>query len=179
MDPIDFLMEEHNLITRMISLFEKEIALLKTSNGDHCFINSAIDFFVSYGDKTHHGKEEDILFRELGQKDLSEEHRNEMAELIEEHILAREKIKHLKEINQKFIDGDSSVQPALVEALEDMSTFYVQHIEKENTHFFVSARKYMNDEEWEVMMKEFAEFDRSVIHEKYKDMITEMETKHS
>lgn len=179
MNPIDFLMEEHNLIARMISLFDKEIAGLKEGKGDHCFIHAAIDFFKSYGDKTHHGKEEDILFRELGQKALSDEHRNEMAELLEEHVAAREKIKHLDELNEKFIKGDISVQPHLVESLEDLSVFYKLHIEKENTHFFVSAREYMNGEEWEVMMKEFAEFDRSVIHEKYKEMIAEMEARNA
>lgn len=177
MNPIDLLVEEHTLIARMLTLFGKEIEKLKASNGDHCFINAAVDFFMSYGDRTHHGKEEDILFRELGQKPLSEEHRNEMGELLEEHVVARNKIKDLKALNQKFIDGDSSVQLQLVTALEDLSAFYNQHIQKENTHFFISAKEYMNDTEWELMLKEFAEFDRSVIHEKYKALIAEMEAK--
>lgn len=179
MNPIDFLIEEHNLISRMITLFNVEIAGLKEGKGDHCFIHAAIDFFKSYGDKTHHGKEEDILFRELGQKALSDEHRKEMSELLEEHVAAREKIKHLDELNEKFIGGDATVQPLLVEALEDISKFYKLHIEKENTHFFISAKDYLNDEEWEVMMREFADFDRSMIHEKYKEMIVEMEAKHA
>jgi len=177
MNPIEFLMEEHNLISRMIALFDKEIARLKQSKGDHCFIREAIDFFNSYGDKTHHGKEEDILFREIGRKDISEEDRNTMAELLEEHVLARGKIKHLNELNEKFIQGDSECQPDIVAALEDMGSFYLKHIEKENTKFFVSAKQYFTDEEWELMMKEFSEFDRSIIHEKYKALIADLEAK--
>lgn len=177
MNPIGFLMEEHNLISKMVGLFDKEIERLKTGKGDHCFINSAIDFFSSYGDKTHHGKEEDILFREIGQKPISEEDRNTMGILLEEHVLAREKIKHLKELNEKFIQGDKNVQPEIMAALQDLGSFYLQHMEKENTEFFISAKQYFNDEEWELMIKEFAEFDRSMIHEKYKNLIAELEAK--
>lgn len=177
MNPIDLLMEEHELISKMVQLFDKEIARLKAGNGDHCFIHSAIDFFSSYGDKTHHGKEEDILFREIGQKPISEENRNMMGILLEEHIMAREKIKHLNELNEKLIQGDKSVQPELITALEDLGSFYLQHIEKENTHFFIDAKQYFNDEEWGLMIKEFAEFDRSMIHEKYRALIAELEAK--
>lgn len=179
MNPIEFLMEEHKLIIKMMVLFEKEIERLKAGHGSVCFIHDAVDFFKYYGDKTHHGKEEDILFRELGQKNLNEEHRNQMAELLEEHIQAREKIKYLNELNEKFINGDSSVQTDIVAALEDLSNFYKQHIEKENAHFFVSAKEYMDDNEWQKMMQEFAEFDRSMIHEKYKEMVAEMEAKNT
>ncbi len=177
MNPIDLLMQEHGLISKMIQLFDKEIARLKAGNGDHCFLHSAIDFFMSYGDKTHHGKEEDILFREIGQKPISEEDRNTMGILLEEHVMAREKIKHLNELNDKLIQGDKSVQPEIITALEDLGSFYLQHIEKENIHFFISAKQYFNDEEWELMMKEFAEFDRSMIHEKYRSLIAELEAK--
>lgn len=179
MNPIEFLMEEHDLIAKMMTLFGKEIERLKQGQGSFCFIHDAIDFFKSYGDRTHHGKEEDILFRELGQKNLSEEHRNQMAELLEEHVLAREKIKHLNELNEKFIKGEHDVQIEIVSVLEDLSAFYKQHIEKENTHFFVSANEYMNEDEWKRMMDEFAEFDRSVIHEKYKALIADMESRNS
>ena len=102
-----------------------------------------------------------------------------MAELLEEHVQTREKIKHLYELNNKFIEGDTSVQQHILESIGDLSAFYKQHIEKENTHFFVSAREYLKDEEWEVMMREFADFDRSLIHDKYKTMIAEMEGKNA
>lgn len=177
MNPIEFLMEEHKLIARMITLFGKEIEMLKQGKGSACFIHDAVDFFKSYGDKTHHGKEEDILFRELGQKNLSDDHRNQMAELLEEHVKAREMIKVIDDLNEKFINGDGSVQSEIVTALEEISKFYLEHIEKENTHFFVSAKEYMTEEEWNNMMKEFSEFDRSIIHEKYKALIADLEAK--
>ena len=100
MNPIDLLMEEHELISKMVYLFDKEIERLKAGNGDYCFLHSATDFFTSYGDKTHHGKEEDILFREIGQKPISDEDRNAMGVLLEEHVMAREKIKNLNNLNE-------------------------------------------------------------------------------
>ncbi len=39
-----------------------------------------------YADRTHHGKEQDILFRDLEKKELSPNHTKIMGELLEEHI---------------------------------------------------------------------------------------------
>jgi hemerythrin-like domain-containing protein len=35
------------------------------------FVHIAVDFIRVFADQTHHGKEEDILFRELGKKPLT------------------------------------------------------------------------------------------------------------
>ena len=48
-----------------------------------------VDFIRTYADQTHHGKEEDILFRELKKREISPEHDKIMKELIDEHILGR------------------------------------------------------------------------------------------
>ena len=64
--PIGLLMKEHRLIERMVGLLVKELDRTKKVNDlNPVFIDSAVDFFRTYADRTHHGKEEDILFREL------------------------------------------------------------------------------------------------------------------
>lgn len=70
--PIGPLMIEHRLIERMVDLLEKEALKIRdTKRLDMIFINAAIDFFRFYADRTHHGKEEDILFTELLKRKLS------------------------------------------------------------------------------------------------------------
>ncbi len=70
--PIAQLMVEHRIIERMIRLMKDEAESIKvTKKPDAVFINNAVDFIQTYADATHHGKEEKILFRELGKKGLS------------------------------------------------------------------------------------------------------------
>ena len=82
MMPIGPLMIEHRLIERMVDLLKKEFhTISETQVIDTSFIEEAIDFFKVYADRCHHGKEEDILFRDLSKKDLSPEHKVMMDEL--------------------------------------------------------------------------------------------------
>jgi hemerythrin-like domain-containing protein len=75
---------ERGLIDQMIKLARDETLKIATKDGfNTAFIDTLVDFLRTYADKTHHGKEEDILFRELKDKDLSAEDRRLMDELAE------------------------------------------------------------------------------------------------
>ncbi|MGD9676204.1 MAG: hemerythrin domain-containing protein, partial [Candidatus Bipolaricaulia bacterium] len=66
------LMIEHRLIERMIALVSHAVAGIQSSGEvDPLFVDLAVDFIRTYADRTHHGKEEDILFRNLDRKGLS------------------------------------------------------------------------------------------------------------
>jgi hemerythrin-like domain-containing protein len=53
--------------------------------------------------------------------------------------------------------------------------FYPKHIEKEDKIFFPAYKKYLSDEEDQLMLKEFYKFDREMIHEKYKFVLHKLE----
>jgi len=73
--PIGPLMEEHRVIERMIKIMGARLdALKKDGRVEPLFIDTAVDFIRTYADRCHHGKEEDILFRDLAKKKLLEEH---------------------------------------------------------------------------------------------------------
>lgn len=83
MQPIGLLMKEHRLIERMITLLETELQKSKKSlEVDTNFITVAIDFFKNYTDRTHHGKEGNILFKTLSKTNLSEELKRIMNQLL-------------------------------------------------------------------------------------------------
>jgi hemerythrin-like domain-containing protein len=64
------LMIEHRLIERMITLINQKLNQIETTNQvDPLFIDTIVDFIKIYADRTHHGKEEDILFRKLSDKE--------------------------------------------------------------------------------------------------------------
>jgi len=173
--PIGPLMTEHRLIERMIALIKKELERIKKENRVNSdFIEAAVDFIRTYADKLHHGKEEDILFRDLKTKGLEEQHRKTMEELIEEHRWGRKTVKELVEANNKYKEGNEKKTEVITRCLQALADFYPKHIEKEDKHFFIPVMNYFKEEEQESMLEEEAEFDRNFIHEIYKRKINEI-----
>jgi len=85
-------------------------------------------FFRIYVDRTHHGKEEDILFRELAKKELSVEHKTIMNNLLEDHKFARKTVGPLDEANVSFIRFNIESMKEIKLNLEKLITLYQRHI---------------------------------------------------
>jgi hemerythrin-like domain-containing protein len=172
------LMIEHRLIERMLSVIKDALLQIGvTHKTDPVFVDIAVDFIRIYADRTHHGKEEDILFRELNKRSLSIEDKHLMEELIKEHIFGRQTTKALVEANARFRNGDESALADIADSLQTLVEFYPKHIEKEDKIFFPAARGYFTDQEDQAMLAEFWEFDRKMIHEKYKSVVEELEAR--
>ena len=171
------LMIEHRLIERMISLIKDALAQIEsTQKVDPLFVDTAVDFIRMYADRTHHGKEEDILFRDLSKRPLSAEDQRVMDELIQEHVFGRQTTKALLEANARYRDGDASALANIADKLRTLVEFYPKHIEKEDKVFFPASRAYFTDEEDQAILAEFWAFDRKMIHEKYSSVVEELET---
>ena len=170
------LMIEHRLIERMIAKIQDMLALAEqTKKIDPLFVDIAVDFIRTYADRTHHGKEEDILFRDLNNKELSGVDQVVMNELIEEHVFGRNTTKALVEANTRYRDGDSSALRDVVSCLKTLVDFYPKHIEKEDKVFFPASRAYFSEAEDQTMLSEFMDFDKKMIHEKYKSVVDDLE----
>lgn len=170
------LMIEHRLIERMISIIQETLKDIKSAKKvDPLFVDTAVDFMRTYADRTHHGKEEDILFRELNERPLSAEDQRMMNELIDEHAYGRRTTKALVEANTRYRNGEEDALNDIEEKLQTLVDFYPKHIEKEDKKFFPASRAYFTDEEDQAMLKEFWEFDREMIHEKYKSVVKQLE----
>ena len=171
------LMIEHRLIERMLSLIKDAVAQIEsTQKVDPLLVDTAVDFIRMYADRTHHGKEEDILFRDLSKRSLSAEDQRVMDELIQEHVFGRQTTKALVEANTRYRNGDASALADIADNLRTIVEFYPKHIEKEDKVFFPASRAYFTDEEDQVMLAEFWEFDQKMIHEKYNSVVEELET---
>jgi hemerythrin-like domain-containing protein len=171
--PIAPLMIEHRLIEQMIAVIRIEIERCESQgiiNPE--FIDAAVDFIRIYADKCHHGKEEDILFRDLHKKELSDELKGIVSELIEEHQRGRKAVGDLVEAKRKYMNGDKQALPAILDSLRYMTDFYPKHIEKEDKRFFLPCMHYFTEEEKEAMLKEELEFDKNLIHQIYKDKLS-------
>jgi hemerythrin-like domain-containing protein len=148
------LMVEHRLIERMIALIKDALAQIESTHDvDPVFVDTAVDFMRIYADRTHHGKEVDILFSDLSKRRLTPEDQRVMNELIEEHVLGRRTTQALVEANARYRTGDASALAAIASNLHTLVEFYPKHIEKEDKVFFPASRAYFSDEEDQAMLR--------------------------
>lgn len=177
MMPIGPLMIEHRLIERMIDVMRHELDRISRDHAvDRVFIDTAVDFIRIYADRCHHGKEEDILFRELKKKNLSAELSRIMNELIEEHKWGRATTKKLVEGANMYEAGDVEQGYSIViDNLSELVGFYPKHIEKEDKHFFLPAMRLFSQAEKEKMLQEGLDFDEKLIHELYRAKVEQEE----
>jgi hemerythrin-like domain-containing protein len=170
--PIGPLMIEHRLIERMISVMQSELqGIEKSKKADSVFIETAVDFIKTYADRCHHGKEEDILFRELKGKNVSDEHKQIMDQLVEDHKWGRKTTARLVEANESYRKGDESSLSTITECMRLLVEFYPKHIEIEDKRFFIPVMEYFSKNEQDAMLKEGYEFDQKLIHERYQNIV--------
>tara|TARA_Y100000310_G_C20621264_1_gene783414 strand:+ start:735 stop:1229 length:495 start_codon:yes stop_codon:yes gene_type:complete len=89
-EALQILVDEHKNILKVIAALNEKC----NEEIDKEFFNKAISFIKNYADKFHHAKEEDILFKELGQVEM---HCNPMQQMLHEHDLGRDFVKGMEE----------------------------------------------------------------------------------
>jgi hemerythrin-like domain-containing protein len=172
MKPRGPLMIEHRLIEKMLKIMRIQISTIDRQNCiDPVFIDTAVDFIRTYADRTHHGKEEDIMFRELATKSMVLEDQKVMKELVEEHKYARQIVGELVQAKKHYLKGRQEALRTIKEKLTVLVEFYPEHITKEDKMFFPNSEKYLSEKEQEDMLQEFWEFDRKIIHDKYRSVV--------
>lgn len=163
-------MREHRLIEQIITPLRTELKHISHQNMAHpSFIYNVVDFFKTYADRYHHGKEEDILFKELRKKELAPDHMRIITELEEEHRFARRTVGALVEATEKWSQGDYDALPIISDNLRKLVELYPQHIEKEDKHFFFPCQEYFTKEEREKILQEGYEFDKNFTNLNYKE----------
>jgi hemerythrin-like domain-containing protein len=183
MQPIGPLMIEHRLIERLLLLVQREFQRIRDNIAVHPefafvdleFIDTAVDFIRTYADRCHHGKEEDILFKALAEKNLSPEHRQTMEDLIKEHAWARETTAGLVKAKDDYLMEKPGALDDLMDHLEKLVEFYPRHIDKEDKHFFIPCMTYFSKAEQADLLARMYEFDRLLIHEKYRGLVEGLE----
>jgi hemerythrin-like domain-containing protein len=172
MKPRGPLMIEHRLIEKMLEVVRDQTSVIDRTNSiDPIFIDTTVDFIRTYADRTHHGKEEDIMFRVLITKSMGLEDQKIMEELVEEHKYARQVVAELVQAKKHYLEGNQQALQIVKEKLTVLVEFYPEHITKEDKVFFPNSEKHLTQQDQEDMLHEFWEFDRKMIHEKYQSVV--------
>lgn len=173
---IGSLMTEHRLIDRVVTDIQRRLGSLRPDEPvDTAYMADLVDFICTYADAAHHGKEERILFARLADKPMPDELRATMEQLIREHQMVRDAADRLGEANDRYIRGDGGQFRTIVEALRVLVDVYPRHVETEERRFFKPAIEQFTGEERVAMADEFHEFDRMLLHDKYRGVVAKLE----
>jgi hemerythrin-like domain-containing protein len=134
-----------------------------------------LDFLQVYVDQAHHGKEEEILFKVLLTKSLSEPHRVLIDELTAEHASGRKMFSDLGDVVSAAIKGNADSIKRIGELFDSLKNLYAEHIEKEDSRFFYPVMEYLSREEQNKMLQAMADYDTGVLHDRYEAVIADWE----
>jgi hemerythrin-like domain-containing protein len=94
-----------------------------------------------------------------------------LEKLLDEHAQARKKMAELAEARDRFINGDRDAGRDILTTMNDLTTLYRKHIQLEDKLFFIPSLRYFSKEEMDAMLNEMWEYDRNMIHVKYRDVV--------
>jgi hemerythrin-like domain-containing protein len=175
MKPTTLLVEEHRLIERVVEILEAELHSIDTINQVNARLLDVIaDFFKTYAQRTHLGKEEGILYKALSSKELVGEHRMLRHELMEDHILVWKLLGSLASARTRYDNGDGESANDIAFLLRGLAGLFTTHIVKEEKHFFIPCLEYLSRPEQYRVCQQFREYDWQMIHNGYQKVVSNL-----
>jgi len=165
MEPIRILREEHDNILRGLEVLEACSQKLQDRQPvPPETLEGLIEFFRLYADKTHHGKEEELLFPAMIEHGFSREVgpiHCMLADHQHNRALTREMIDAVMQYRTGHVDAGlrfAAAADEYVSALRD-------HIQKENLVLFVMAENALPAKDEPELLARFQDVDRNQIGE--------------
>jgi len=172
MDANEILLYEHKIIYTLLEKLKVKIEEMKKKREmQGNFIDLLTDFFMTYIDVYHHGKEENLMFERLKKKPLSVHHKNSMNLLIEQHDLGRKLVEKIILTSAEYFKGRTTLITELIDLLTRFHKLYTEHAYFEDNSFFKEAIEYFTDSEKEQLTQDFFRFNVRMVDEKYKSLI--------
>ena len=152
----DALKKDHRVIEQMLRLLE--LTSKKLENGEDMpvdLLKKALDFIRNFADNYHHGKEEDILFKKMGEKGFGIEG-GPVAVMLDEHNTGRGYTRALSEGIDKYASGDDNARKEIAENARNYTRLLATHIMKEDNILYTLADKILPQNQQEELLNKFA-----------------------
>lgn len=151
--PTATLRHEHEVILRALTILERLGADLETGEpADREALGWLIDFFRTFADRCHHGKEEQHLFPALERRGVPRDG-GPLGVMLREHEEGRAFLRAMA-------GGDDR---QVAEAIRGYATLLRAHIDKENHVLFPMAEQVLVEEEQRVLAHAFESVEREVV----------------
>ncbi|GMQ80492.1 MAG: hemerythrin domain-containing protein [Planctomycetia bacterium] len=159
MRPTELLMHEHQVIERVLGCLEKMADLAEAQQPlDPTLAEQAVDFFRSYADRWHHGKEEELLFPMMESKGFSRAN-GPTGVMLHEHDQGRRLVGAMADA----IAGLPAESAAFVENARGYVRLLREHINKENHCLFPMADQALSEAEQKELAASIDRVQREVL----------------
>lgn len=183
MNAIESMINEHINIKEMLKVIREIcIKILNDEKVDYEDFYKIIDFVRNYADRHHHAKEENILFKKMGEELGERIAKGPIAGMLIEHDLGRLYMSNLEAALESLKQGDKNARVDIIANSVSYADLLTRHIEKEDTTIYTFARRAlsvsaMEDIEEKCMQVENAA-SNAAIQEKYVAVIAELKKKY-
>lgn len=161
----DILIKEHDVIIRVLNVFEEEALNIKKNNIiQKEYILSMLDFFRDFADKLHHAKEEVHLFEMLITKGM-ERKDSPVESMFMEHEKGREHVRKIREF--LLTENPSEISEKLNKEMNAFVNLLRDHIDKENNMIFIMADNFITQDDDTALAEIYTK-----IEEEQKDLFT-------
>lgn len=145
MKPTDILKNEHRVIEQVLNCLER-IADLAETEGSLVAVDAsrALDFFVNFADRCHHGKEENQLFPLAQQRGIPKDG-GPIGVMLMEHQEGREQIRRMRESIPGAAEGDPKSLASFLAAAREYLSLLREHIQKEDHCLFPMADRVLSE----------------------------------
>lgn len=169
----DVMVQEHKLILRMISLVEKNSALVEEGKfTDWQFFLDAVDFIRNYADRFHHAKEEDTLFVALVANGMPEEN-SPVAAMNMAHDVGRAFARSMEEGATKALAGEPGQEAAITENARGYAALLREHIHTEDNILYPLAERILPEAVRPAMVEAYSSAEAAVPAD-FTDLYTQM-----
>ena len=140
-DAIDLLMEEHQLVKRVLHVLRKKCwQVVKEGDVDYRDFEDILDFLKNYVEK-HYSKEEEILFELMGRELGDEIGNGPVTGMLIEHDLGRQYISGLENSLKQHQKGDEEAVLDIIANTISYTHLLHNHIEREDMILYELARR--------------------------------------
>jgi hemerythrin-like domain-containing protein len=179
MKPIEDLKMEHDAVKTTLQILDRICSEAEKTgeipNPDH--LAQLIEFFRTFVDKCHHGKEEALLFPALEEVGVSREG-GPIGVMLKEHQQGCDLVAKMDAALSKYSGGNREVVPDLIQYARAYIALLNQHIDKENNVLFPMADKYLSSEKQAELWEGFESIETEKIgagkHEAFHRMIASL-----
>jgi hemerythrin-like domain-containing protein len=164
-EPTRILRDEHDVILQGLEILEacsEQLRAGETVAPDT--LDSLIEFFRLFADKTHHGKEEALLFPAMIEKGFSRE-TGPIHCMLADHEQNRALTRKMIQASAELRAGDNSAAARFAEAAGDYVYVLREHIQKENMVLFNMAEQVLSPAEEPALLAKFLDVDQNQIGE--------------
>jgi hemerythrin-like domain-containing protein len=178
-DPYAVLAREHRLIERALDVLGRICdESRRTRTLDEAEIAQVIQFLREFADRTHHLKEERILFPAIESRTFFPG-----CGLVSEHQLGRERVKGMADAVARSMQGDAEGVRVFLRQARSLIAMLREHIAKEDDCLANVVHRAFSGEDGERLTREFDEMERREIgertFERFAAIVEALETKHS